>query len=171
MDICIVYYSKTGKTRRVIEYFKEKISSAGYSVKVFFIRPAKEYFNKFLHLNPRILYEVFAGKVIDITGDEELDLNNCSALLIASPVWWGAASPPIYSFIHKYSGSYKGPVYCITTADLRIDYASKLRKELEKRKYRVVDCLSVVDPEKDIDKINKFIDRIISDLTSKNRDH
>jgi len=64
-------------------------------------------------------------------------------------VWWRAASPPVYSFIDKYAGRYRGPVYCVTTADLRVDYTGRLRRLLEAKGYRVANCISVVDPVKD----------------------
>ncbi|ADM27476.1 hypothetical protein Igag_0643 [Ignisphaera aggregans DSM 17230] len=165
MNICIVYYSKTGKTHRVVEYIKKRLEERGTKVKIFFVAPTKEYFNKFLHLNPRILYEVLAKKTIEIT-NIVIDQNTCSMLIIATPVWWGSASPPIYTFIEKYSGRYGNPVYCIATADLEIDYASKLKRELDEKRYNVIDCISIVNLDRDMDKLNRFIESIINRFTS-----
>jgi len=159
LTICIVYYSKTGKTRRVVEYIGEGLRGRGISVRVIPVKPAREYFSRLLHLNPRILYEVLSGSPIEIIV-EGFDPGECRALVIATPVWWGAASPPVYSFIDKYAGVYSGIVYCVTTADLRVDYAGRLRRELEAKGYRVADCISVVDPVKDRGVIDRLVEEV-----------
>lgn len=163
VNVCVVYYSKTGKTRKLVEYIKERLKESGINVNVFLVKPIREYFDKFLHLNPRILYETLMRKPVELI-NSDIKLENCDALVISTPVWWGAASPPIYSFITKHSGKYSNPIYCVTTADLNVDYASKLRRELEDLKYNVVDCLSVVDPDKDRDKLDKLVKEITEKL-------
>jgi len=163
VNVCIVYYSKTGKTRKVVEYIKRRLEESGISVNVFFVKPARDYFDKLLHLNPRILYEVLMRKPVEIV-NATVKLEECDVLVIATPVWWGAASPPIYSFIAKYSGMYSKPVYCVTTADLNVDYASRLKRELENMEYNVVDCVLIVDPNRDRIKLDKFVEEIAGKL-------
>jgi len=69
LTICIVYYSETGKTRRVVGYIGEGLRGRGISVRVIPVKPAREYFSRLLHLNPRILYEVLSGSPIEIVVD------------------------------------------------------------------------------------------------------
>lgn len=160
MKIAIVYYSKTGKTKQLIEYIYHKLNYFGEKVDVFMVRPAREYSSKLLHLNPRILYETLLSKNIPIKGDEGFKPETYDVVIIATPIWWGMEAPPIRSFIQKYASLIKALTYCIVTADLPIDYASKLLKTLETQGYRVKECIQVVEFEKDRSKIDAMLNRI-----------
>jgi len=162
--VCVVYYSKSGKTEKVAKYVAERISSLGFNVSTFFIRPSKDYFDRFLHLNPRVIYEILSGRTVEIVGDEGFDSATCGALVIATPVWYGTATPPILSFLSKYSGRCSSPVYVLTTSDLRVDYASKLKELAERKGFNVRGYLSVVSLESDLERVNDFVDRVAADL-------
>lgn len=166
MHVCVVYYSKSGKTEKVARYVAERLSSLGFNVRTFFIRPSKDYFDRFLHLNPRVIYEILSGRAVGIVGDEGFDPATCGALVIVTPVWYGTATPPILSFLGKYSGRCSSPVYVLTTSDLRVDYASKLKELAERKGFNVRGYLSVVSLERDLEKVSDFVDRVVADLRS-----
>ncbi|MEM2235197.1 MAG: hypothetical protein QW224_05640 [Desulfurococcaceae archaeon] len=159
MKIAIVYYSKTGKTRQLIEYIYHKLKYFGEEVDVFMVRPVREYSSRLLHLNPRILYETMLSRSIPIKGDEGFKPETYDVVIIATPIWWGMEAPPIRSFVQKYASLIKTPTYCIATADLPIDYASKLMKTLETQGYRVKECIQVVEFEKDRSKIDAMLNK------------
>lgn len=165
MTLALVYYSKTGKTRVLVEFISRRFKELGVAVEVFALKPVREYSDKFLHLNPRVLYESMSGRAVPISGDEGFEPSKYDAVLISTPIWWGTAAPPIHSFILKYANTIKLPVYCIATADLQIDYALKLRKSLETRGYEVRDCITVRSLEEDVDRINLFINNVMNELT------
>jgi len=161
-----VYYSKSGRTEKVVKYVAERLSSLGFGAKKYFIKPSRDYFDRLLHLNPRVIYEVLSGGTAEIVGDEGFDPATCLALVVATPVWYGTAAPPILSFLSKYSGRCSAPTYIITTSDLRVDYASKLRVLAERRGFNVRGYLSVVSLERDLEKVSDFVDRVAADLRS-----
>ncbi|MCS7128044.1 MAG: hypothetical protein N3E36_02070 [Sulfolobales archaeon] len=160
MKIAVIYYSKTGKTKRLVEYISHKLKDLGVKVDVFTVKPFREYSSKLLHLNPRILYETLLSRNISIKGDEGFEPERYDAVIIATPIWWGMEAPPIHSFIQKYASLIKTPTYCIVTADLPIDYASKLLKILKTQGYRVKECIQVTELEKDRGRIDAMLDRI-----------
>ncbi len=144
----------------MIEYVFHKLKDLGVGVDVFTVRPIREYSSRLLHLNPRTLYETLLSRNIPIKGDEGFKPETYDAVVIATPIWWGMEAPPIHSFIQKYANLIKTPIYCITTADLPIDYASKLLKTLKARGYEVRECIQVVNFEKDRGRIDAMLDKV-----------
>jgi menaquinone-dependent protoporphyrinogen IX oxidase len=143
MGVCIVYYSKTGVTERAVSHLAEELRKRGVEVKVFSVKPVKDYYPKLLHLNPRLIYETVAGKSIEVTGVKHFDPNLCRALVVATPIWFGGPSPPITTFIKMFANKVKCPVYALATSIMAKDYAARLRKLLEEMWYSVRGCASL----------------------------
>lgn len=157
MNVCIVFYSKTGKTRRAMEYIASLLSSRGIAVRLFMIKPAKEYSNRLLHLNPRILYHALFGKQVEIVGDEKFQSEECSLVVIATPIWYNQPSPPVLSFVYKYAGIMKSPIYCITLSTLKIDYSTPFKRKLESLGFKVVGGFSIFDLEKQKEELESVV--------------
>ncbi len=162
--LALVYYSKTGKTKELVDFISRRLRDLGVSTDVFMVKPIRDYHDKLLHLNPRILHESLSGKVISIVGDKGFEPSRYGVVVIATPIWWGAAAPPIYSFIVKYANAVESPVYCVATADLRVDYAVKLREILESHGFRVRECITVRSLKEDADRINLLVNGITSEV-------
>ncbi|MEM2021372.1 MAG: hypothetical protein QXP80_03995 [Zestosphaera sp.] len=164
--LALVYYSKTGKTKELVDFISRRLRGLGIATDVFMVKPARDYYDKLLHLNPRILYESLSSKVVSIVGDEGFEPSRYGVVVIATPIWWGVAAPPIYSFVIKYANAVKSPVYCIATADLRVDYAVKLRGVLESQGFRVRECVTVRSLKEDADRVNLLINGVASEVAS-----
>lgn len=160
MNICIVYYTKTGRTRKVVEFIERSLSSGGFSVKTFLIRPLREYEDRFLHFNPRVLIHAISGRVVEIAGDEEFNPGECNALILATPIWYNKPTPPILSFAIKYSGQVRAPVYCVTTSALKINYYKTFKEVLESLGYNVVGGLTVSNLDRQKEEIAKLTRQI-----------
>lgn len=169
MKVCLVYYSKTGRTKRVVEYIASVLAEKRVIVKIFNVKPARDYYNRLLHLNPRVLLHTLTGKPVEITGDEDFKPDECDALVIATPIWYNQPAPPIYSFIRKYAGLAKPPVYCVTTSTLAIDYASRLGDLLKAMGYAVRECVSIVNPDREGYKLVKLTNKLYSSLAGVER--
>ncbi|MEM3848335.1 MAG: hypothetical protein QXS42_01030 [Zestosphaera sp.] len=162
LRVATVFYSKTGRTRRAVELLSQTLRERGVSVDSFAVSPAREYFSGFLHANPRILYETLANVIVEICGVENFDPTRYDSVVIATPIWWGRPPPPITAFIVKYSNVIRARTYCITTADLGVDYSSRLRGLLSKWGYDVVGCVSLRDPEAEVGKLGELANAIVS---------
>uniref|UniRef100_A0A7C4FCY2 Flavodoxin family protein n=1 Tax=Ignisphaera aggregans TaxID=334771 RepID=A0A7C4FCY2_9CREN len=124
-------------------HIAEELRRGGVEVKVFLVKPVKDYYPKLLHLNPRLIHETITGKSIEVTGLEHFDPNLCRALVVATPIWFGRPSPPITTFIKMFANKVKCPVYALATSIMSKDYAARLRKLLEEMGYSVRGCASL----------------------------
>jgi len=144
MRVAIVYYSKTGNTRRVAEMLKFDLSKLNVSVDCFEIRGVREYSDRMLHLNLRLIRDVMFGEDVKICGDEEFNPNGYDLILIGSPIWYNRVTPAIRTFIKKYAGKIGVPVACFTTSKLNINYSDEFRRQLESLGYKVMVNKTVV---------------------------
>jgi len=130
LSIAIVFYSRTGVTEMVIGIIAEKLREQGFKVDVFEARPRREY-GRPLHLNPRLLYDTFTGRLIDIVvKPSKPTLDDHSLVILASPIWCGKVSPPIRAFIRAFKCPGKTAV-CLTTSQIERSYSARLRAVAE----------------------------------------
>lgn len=64
MKVAVVYYSKTGRTRQVALYIGEKLGELGVQADAYEDRQIREYLRRFLHLNPRLIYDTLSGMLL-----------------------------------------------------------------------------------------------------------
>ncbi len=147
MKVAIVYYSLSGKTRAVSNLIAKLLRDAGHDVKVFEVRPVKEYSRRLAHINPRIIKDTLSNNIIEIKGVEGFNPKEYDLLIIATPIWIGRITPPIRSFIERFKDEITKPVICITTSDIRRDYSLKFREYLESRGIKVIGNASFVNLE------------------------
>lgn len=161
MRASIIYYSKTGRTRRVALYIRDKLVERGVDTRVHEVRPMRDYFGALLHINPRLIYDTLFRREVDITGVEDFDPKQQDLLFIGTPIWFGTITPPINTFIRRYRGLIRCPVVCFTTSGMRRGYEVKFRRILETLDYNVLACISVVRFEEDKRLIDKVIDETL----------
>lgn len=135
MRIALVYYSKTGRTRRVAQCIYESVKSLGHIIDMYELRARREYMPYLLHLNPRLLYDTLIKRKVDIEVKIDVDKYNC--LIIGSPIWYNTITPVIRTFIELFRGK-RLKVICFTTSDLQMNYSLRFRKELEELGYEVL---------------------------------
>jgi len=145
--VCIVYYSKSGRTEHVAKVLRELLEKEGFSVDLFRIKPVRDY-GILLHVNPRVNYDTLAGRAVEIKGLEDFNPDNYDAIVIGSPIWFNNITPPIRSFIELFKGRISKPVICYTTSNIRRGYTKKFKKLLESLGYRVVLDFSITKLEK-----------------------
>jgi len=144
--VCIVYYSKSGRTKHVAKVLRELLEKEGFSVDLFRVKPVCDY-GILLHVNPRAIYDTLAGRVVEIKGLENFNPDNYDVIVIGSPIWFNNITPPIRSFIELFKGKISKPVICYTTSNIRRGYSKKFKKLLESLGYRVVLDFSITKLE------------------------
>ncbi|MEM2137358.1 MAG: flavodoxin, partial [Candidatus Methanomethylicia archaeon] len=138
MKVAIIYYSKTGKTKKVAKEILEELLKLKLIIDVFEIRNLSEYSNILLHLNPRLIYETKSDRDVEIIGDENFNTNEYDVLIIGSPIWYNNITPAIRTFIKKNCGKINSQIICFTTSTYNIDYSKNFRNYLERLGYKVL---------------------------------
>ena len=155
-----MYYSKTGRTKRVAQYIGEKLAGQGVHVDVYEVRHAREYARIFLHFNPRLIRDTLSGKQVEIEVIPGFKPKEYDIAILGSPIWYDKVVPAIRTFITRYRDKLPKDVACFTTSTLRRDYASGFKKLLESLGYRVIASVSIYNPDKD----RGFIDRLVANV-------
>lgn len=161
MKIAIVFYSKTGNTRRVVQELIETLKHSGFDVNVFEVIPAHDY-KPPLHFNPRLIYETLIKKSTSINIKPSAPLvKDYDIFILASPVWFNTITPPIRTFIREYKGQGKTAI-CITTSQIALNYSRKLRDIAEKEgNYKVIYDVNIVKGEIGRKVLNKITEIIL----------
>ncbi|MEM1549802.1 MAG: hypothetical protein QXO74_04525 [Candidatus Methanomethylicia archaeon] len=159
MKIAIVYYSKTGTTRSIVNSIWKELEKENVNVRVFELKHENEYANTLLHLNLRLIYETLSDKTIKIVGDEEFHEDEFNLIIIGSPIWYGRETPIIRRFIKKYANKIKTPIILLTTSKLDIDYSKNLKMKLEAMGYNVISNISITTKN-----VNSSISLLIEEL-------
>jgi len=164
MRAAVIYYSKTGRTRQVALYISKKLAELGVHTNTYEIRQVKEYSNRFLHLNPKVIYNTLSGRLVEIRGLAGFNPEAFDVLILGTPIWIGRIAPAMRSFIRRYKGKVTKPVACFATSGLRRDYASMFKVVLESLGYRVIACMSISDFTKDRSAVDHFVSEVIEYL-------
>lgn len=98
MKTLITYYSFSGNTDKVANIFADALRKKG-EVVLQRLKPADEIRNFALQCKA-----AFMGERADLEGDVQFDLGQYDLLLIGSPVWAFAPTPPINTYLDKISG-------------------------------------------------------------------
>ncbi|MEM1645556.1 MAG: hypothetical protein QXL96_06775 [Ignisphaera sp.] len=130
MRTAIVYYSKTGNTKFIVELMQKTFRNRGIEINLFRALPLRDY-SKPLHINLRIIYETLIKKGTNIKlepmgfNPEEYDIT-----VIASPIWFNTLSPPIQQFLKMYANKIR-KFMVITTSGLDLG-CEKIIHSIEK---------------------------------------
>jgi len=160
VSVAIVYYSRTGVTRSVAVYIKERLGGMDFQVDLYDLRPLREYARP-LHFNPRLIVDTIVKGIVEYTGDEEFKPEVYDIVVIGTPVWYDQPTPIIKSFSVKWRGRIKVPVVCYTTSILSVKYSEKFRKYLEILGYSVILDFSVV---RSIDKSREIVESALGEI-------
>ncbi|MCD6301145.1 MAG: flavodoxin family protein [Staphylothermus sp.] len=164
MSVAIVYYSKTGRTRQVARIIEEKLVEQGFRADVYEVKHAKEYARWLLHFNPRLIRDTLSSKQVEIEVVPRFDPSIYDIIILGSPIWYDKIVPAIRTLLTQYRDILNKPVACYTTSILRRNYADGFKTLLESQGYRVISCVSIYNPGKDKDAINKLVNSIVEYL-------
>ena len=105
MTVGIVYYSRTGNTRKAAELLADDIKAKGRSVEFVEIEAVRR---------PGFFSAGHASmKQLELPiKNEGVDLGRFECVVFGVPVWAGLPSPMLKSFLGKVTGSHQAPVGC-----------------------------------------------------------
>lgn len=138
MRALIVYYSRTGKTRKAAEMLAERLNAKTEEIRdnrdrsgfLGFLRSAKEAIRK---------------ETVEIQPLKH-DIENFNLIIIASPIWAGTIASPVRSFIEKNKSKlYRAGFFCTMGGSDNEDKAAKEVERLLGRKLKVKAAFSRED--------------------------
>ncbi len=96
MQIAIVYYSFSGKTRKLIENLSKFLENPDNVIKIIEIKPKKESSNFFIQVLNALLCQG-----VKLNDSIESDFSGYDIIFIASPVWAAKPAPCVRSYLSK----------------------------------------------------------------------
>lgn len=150
-NILVVFYSRTGNTKKVAQAIKEKIGAQIQEITVF--RNKKS-----------ILWCLRSSlKKKAILNPINLDLNSYSMLIIGGPTWGSKVSSPVYTFLNSFKGKLSNDVafFCTKAGSNSEPLFQEMESLLDKKPVATLDIIS-----KDVkgpileQKISEFIKRL-----------
>jgi flavodoxin len=145
LRVIIVYYSKTGNTETISNAIKEALK-ASHEVAVFRIEMVREYSNRLLHLNPRVLLDLALSRRPRIK--PVMDMSSYDLIFVGTPNWYGQIAPPMNTFIQGIATAEGKKAMVFVSSGLgRESYADDLRGKLEEKGFKVLKGLSLMRGE------------------------
>lgn len=142
MKTLITYYSFSGNTDKVANIFADTLKKNG-EVVMQRLKPVDE-INKFM-LQCKA---AFTGKRADLGGNVQFDIGQYDLLLIGSPVWAFAPTPPINTYLDKLSGLNGKRVIILLTSGSGTGVSrcfKNIRKILENKGASRIDEVNIPD--------------------------
>ncbi len=159
MKTLITYYSFSGNTDKVANIFADLLRKKG-EVVLQRLKPADEIKNFALQCKAALV-----GKRAALEGDLQFDLGQYDLLLIGSPVWAFAPTPPINTYLDKLSGlNGKRAIILLTSGSgTGVSRCFKnIRKVLESKGAAKVDEVNIPDKkQKDAEFIASSLEKIL----------
>lgn len=153
----VVYYSRTGYTKRIAEAVASKLDSD-----IERIRDMKDRSGFIGYM--RSGWEALRGKT-PIIKDPESDPSDYDIFIIGTPVWVQRPSSPVLTYLHRFSDNFKKTAYFCTLSG---SGAEKTMSKMEHRAKRPEATLSLTTNKvKDGDyqhEINRFISEIKDEI-------
>ncbi len=137
--VAVVFYSRTGTTRALVEALAKGLESKGFEVELRGLKLEREY-GKPLHVNPRLVFDTFRG-VARLKPLEGFDPCSYSAVVFACPVWIGRPAAPMAAFLKSLNVRERcagKPAACLTTSLAPADYSARLAALAEAAGFKVV---------------------------------
>ena len=157
MQALVVYYSRTGYTKRVAETISSKLDSDIERIKDMKDRSG---FIGYM----RSGWEAFRKKT-PIIKDPKHDPSDYDIVIIGTPVWAQGPSSPVLTYLHRFSDKFKKTAYFCTLGG---SGAEKTMSKMERRAKRPEAILSLTTKKvKDGDyqhEINRFIREIKEEI-------
>lgn len=123
-QVCIAYYSRTGRTKALCEELSKRLERASLRASLHVIKPVREY-GEPLYLNPRVVLDALRSRDVDIVVEPPISINECRVIIVAGPVWFGRAAPPLRTFVKRYLKRYEGDVVLVLTSRFGKDYSRR----------------------------------------------
>lgn len=106
MRILIVFYSRTGTTRKVAEDLERELDAD-----VFELEDNKDRSGILGYLYSA--YQALTKKLVEIE-KPELDPYSYDLIVVGTPVWAGNMAPAVRTFLHEYAGHFKDLAFFAT---------------------------------------------------------
>lgn len=153
MKKLIVFYSYSNNTRKIAHMIKEKIDAD-----IIEIEPIIPYTTNYQDLVDQEENKMNDNEIIEIK-DLNLDLSTYNQIIIGSPVWWYTITPPIRSFLEKYSPELKDKdIYAFITNGGWLGHSIEdLEKYIPLKEYLNLEFNNTNIKEKSAQKLNEFI--------------
>ncbi|RLG81354.1 MAG: hypothetical protein DRO13_01440 [Thermoprotei archaeon] len=145
-------------------YIKKKLTELNVQTNTYEVRLVREYSRWLLHLNPRLVLDTLSDRSVEIMELPSFSPKDFNVLLLGTPIWIGRITPAMRSFIRRYKDKITKPIACFTTSGLRRDYALKFKAMLESLGYKVIDCVSISNFNRDRRDIDHFVSRVVDYL-------
>ena len=159
MKTLITYYSFSGNTDKVANIFADLLRKKG-EVVLQRLKPADEIDKFALQCKA-----AFMGKRAALEGDVQFDLGQYDLLLLGSPVWAFAPTPPINTYLDNLSGLNGKRVITLLTSGSGTGVSrcfKNMRKVLESKGASRVDEVNIPDrKQKDAEFIVSSLEKVL----------
>jgi len=138
MKVLVIYYSQTGKTKRIAEEIAKDFKAAGNEAKLTSIEPVEE---KDYTTNVREAREGTEAKIKPTVSD----VSGYDLICVGTPVWSSSPATPVNGYIASMTGIKDKKAACFATygGGSAASTLEKLRKKLEEKEAIVVDTLGI----------------------------
>ncbi|MEM2724428.1 MAG: NAD(P)H-dependent oxidoreductase [Candidatus Nezhaarchaeales archaeon] len=163
MKVAVVYYSRTGYTKRVVNVLKQVLASEDFTVDVYVVLPMREY-SKPLHVNFRLIYDTIFKKGTSIKFEpSKPKLGDYDLVVVASPIWIGTLSSPIQEFLKRHATMRS--VVVIATS-VRSMETAKIERNVEKLcGAKPMLCANIRDATiRDSAKLKETVQEVVNEL-------
>ncbi len=151
--ICI-YYSRTGNTKAVAEYIKEKLNCELLSISDGIDRSGTKAYL-------RSGYESLKGILPKLKSfGMQKKIEDYRNVIICSPIWAFDICPIIKSFLNSYGKKIKGKTYFVVTHDSNMKYEKKINKLDKYLLNPHTEHLSITNNKTKNSDIDKFIKKL-----------
>lgn len=156
MKKLIVFYSYSNNTRKIAHIIQEKITAD-----ILEIEPIIPYTTNYQDLVEEEQAKMNHNEIIEIK-DLNLNLNSYDQIIIGSPVWWYTITPPIRSFLEKYSPELKDKdIYAFITNGGWLGHSIEdIEKYLPIKEYLNLEFNNTTIKEESNEKLTEFIKRL-----------
>lgn len=138
MKVLVIYYSQTGKTKKLAEEIVKNFEIVGNKVRLESIEPVEE---KDYGTNGREAKEGVEAKIKPTVGD----VSGYDLICIGTPVWSSSPATPVNGYIAGVTGIKGMEVACFATSGggSRESTFQKMKKKLKSKGAVVVDSFGI----------------------------
>lgn len=162
MKVLILYYSRTGRTKKVAEFIKEELK--GDIEEIVSLKKRNGFFG--------ILLSIFESLFKRLTPVKEIekDISNYDLVLIGTPIWAGNLSSPIRTFFVKYRDILKNKdiivfySYGLKPKKESIDPSRLIKIDLERLGIVLKDIIPVYEKDIENEKFKNKIKNILKGI-------
>jgi len=161
MKVLVIYYSQSGKTKRLAEEIAKDFEGAGNGVELRGIEPVKE---KDYTTNVREAREAVEAKIKSTVSN----VSGYDLICIGTPVWSSSPATPVNGYIASITGIKGKKVVCFATygGGSAGSTLEKLRTKLEGKEAIVVDTFGIDSTRPFSEDVRQSVKDFVRELTA-----